>query len=111
MPSMGRPIRFTDDHVCVNIRHFVLERNITGERQDFDLLVDWNLFIFLSFRLEETKNNIIERADRGEMARQHMLLCRKLLKVRDDFIALVKNYGVGLWAALIDQFEFHGSTP
>jgi len=49
--------------VCVNIRHSVLERNITGQRQNFDLLVDWNLFIFLSFRLEETKNNIIECAD------------------------------------------------
>ena len=31
--------------------------------------------------------------------------------LRIDFIALVKNYGVGFRAAFIDQFEFHGSTP
>jgi hypothetical protein len=58
-----------------------------------------------------TQNNVIECANRGEMAHQQMLLGRNLSKIRDDFIALVKNDGVSFCATVIDQFEFHGSTP
>ena len=50
MAAVCRPVRFADNHVRVHLWFALVKRNITHQRQDFDLLGKRNaLVIFCTF--------------------------------------------------------------
>ena len=60
MASVRRRVCCAEDRVRVQLRPSVLDRDVAGEREDFDLLV-------------EVHHGARERADRGEVARAERL--------------------------------------
>jgi hypothetical protein len=52
MAAVRRSVSFTHNHVSVNIRLPVFQGNVTDERKDLDLIVDWDLFVCLLAPIE-----------------------------------------------------------
>jgi hypothetical protein len=52
MAALRRSVSFTHNHVSVNIRLPVFQGNVTDERKDLDLIVDWDLFVCLLAPIE-----------------------------------------------------------
>jgi hypothetical protein len=73
MPSVRRPIRFTNYDMRVYLRRAVFQSNIADQRKDLHLLFDRYLLIVSFIAIEITEHHTAKRADGREMARAKLL--------------------------------------
>jgi hypothetical protein len=78
MAAVCRPVRFADTHVRVPLWFALSERNITHQRQDFDLLGKRNALVILFFLVEIAHGDIAEGTDSREVATIEMMILGKV---------------------------------
>jgi hypothetical protein len=68
VPTARSPSGHSDNGVRMNLGLVLVDRDIAGERQGFDLLLYGNALILFGINVKEAKNRVAERTERGEMA-------------------------------------------
>src|SRR5215813_6856771 len=80
--AVRRPVSFSDDNVRVHFGLSLIEGNVADERENLDLLREWDLFIILPRAIEIPQRDGAERADGGEVAAGQSLSLREIRQPR-----------------------------
>src|SRR3954464_8436267 len=88
---MSRAIALADHGVCVHSCLTVLLGEVPGQCQDLDLFPNRDLSIGLPLRIEESKNDLAERADGGEMRGPNLGISAERQQRGSHFLALVEH--------------------
>src|SRR5688572_4408971 len=70
-------VRAADDDVSVDLRLCAFQRNVPGQYEDLDLLLDRDLLVLFPLAVEISHGGPLECPDRGEMAGVEALLSCK----------------------------------
>lgn len=78
MAAVLHAVALADHHVSVNFRPTVIiRRDVSDEREHFDLFVDTNLLVILLRSVKVTQRRTLECADGREVAGRELLFLRK----------------------------------
>ena len=96
-----------DDHVRVDLRFVIFDRNVADEREKLDLFVQVaGDFVLFGFPIEPAKFCSRKRADGLETAPREILLLGEAFQARGEFFAGVKDQHKS-FGFLIDLLEAH----
>src|SRR5260221_4821942 len=108
MTALRCPVWIPDQHVRMDYRLSLIERDIAAHPNHFVLTVDGNLFVHFALWIEPPQRCSIESSDRGEMGARNAILLGKLQQAGISLVSLVEDDRV-LFCGLsgIQQLDLH----
>ena len=91
MTALRRPIWIPDEHVRMDYRLSLVERDIPAHPYHFVLTGDGNLFVHFALGIEPRHCCSIHRSNRGEMRARHVILLGELQQAGKSLVALVED--------------------
>src|SRR4029079_12419920 len=80
-------VGLSDDNVRMDLLPVTVERHVAEQRQDFDLLVDWDISIVLRRPVKKCDNDARKSTDGAELAGLEPLFQREAPERRHHLIA------------------------
>src|SRR5262245_15604467 len=87
MTAMRASVRLAYDHVSVNLRSTVFERDVANQRKNFHLFANGDFLIFLFLPVKIAERNLVKGADGGKMAAAKLFLFGQRQKSANKLIA------------------------